>query len=303
MSETRTAEYVRRVEALRDEPLVAIATQHGTGVAAEMRRVWKYRELLDLLIRRELKVRYKDSSLGFLWTLIRPLAMLAVYYFALGKFLGAQKQIPDFALFLFAGLTLWTFFTEIVAGCTGCILGNSGLVKKVDLPLETFPFAVVGSALFNFAVQMVILLLGCLALGKFPLGIRWAYAPMAMFVALTWGLGLGMIMAAVNVYMRDVQYLVEIGLTIWFWVCPIVYKFDMVVQVVGHPLLQNVYLLNPMAVASIGFQKTFWVAGTGEPVPSHLGIRLMVFGLLGLLLCWIGQRIFSRLAGNFAQEL
>ncbi|WP_255371603.1 ABC transporter permease [Cellulosimicrobium sp. CUA-896] len=128
------------------------------------------RELLDMLVRRELKARYKDSTLGFVWSLGRPLAMLLIYYVALGQFLGAARSIPQFAVFIYAGLTAWNLFSESLTAGTGSVVANSGLVKKVYLPREVFPLSSIGSALFNFSIQLVILLAATVLVGQFPPG-------------------------------------------------------------------------------------------------------------------------------------
>lgn len=302
----RTAEYSARMKQLATEPLVD-TDGRGRGIVGQVKWILRYRELLDLLVRRELKVRYKDSFFGFAWTLIRPLTMLMVYYVAVGIFLGASRQITDFPIYLFAGLTLWQLFSEILATTTSSIMGNAGLVKKVDLPLEVFPLASVGSALFNFAVQCVVLLGGTLVMGKFPTGDRWLFFPLATAVVVVWGLGLGFILSALMVYLRDVQYLVEIALTVGFWLSPIVYLFGHVrAATVNHPWIEQLYLANPVTAGVIGFHQTFWVAGDGDPnnvLPENIGMRLLVMLVLGIGFAVIGQRLFQRLSGNFAQEL
>jgi ABC-2 type transport system permease protein len=293
----------RRLEALAAEPLAAVGRTQG-GRLGNLRDVWAFRELLALLVRRELKVRYKDSTLGFLWSLLRPLALLVVYYVALGKFLGAERAIPDFAIYIFTGLTVWQLFAEIVSGGTGSILGNAGLVKKVYLPREVFPLSVVGSALVNLAVQLGILVVATAALGVFPTGSRWVFLPLSLLVVLVWGTALGLLFSALNVFLRDVQYLVEIGLMVMFWTTPVVYSWAQVLQATGgSTLLQQLYLANPAAVAVMGLQQTFWVSGTGSPVPDDLATRMGVMVLVGLVLVWVAHRVFVRLAGNFAQEL
>lgn len=294
-----------RGSGLAAEPLVPVGTRPGflTGTADSVRHVWAYRELLGLLTRREIKVRYKDSALGLLWSLIRPLAMLAVYYLAIGKFLGAQRAIPDFAIYIFTGLTAYALFSEAVSGGTGSILGNAGLVKKVFLPREVFPLAAVGSALFNFGVQLVVLVAATAVVGRVPVGERLLYLPLAVGVLFVWGTALGLVLAAVNVYLRDVQYLVEIGLTVLFWTTPTVYSWELVSRAMGSRLLEDLYLANPVAVAVLGMQRAFWVAGDATAVPTGLGTRLAVMLVVGAVLLWLAQRVFARLEGDFAQEL
>lgn len=289
---------------LAEQPLVAVGPAGGLlhGTAQSMRDILAYRELLVLLVRRELKARYKDSSLGFLWSLLRPLAILLVYYVAIGKFLGAERSIPEFAVYIFTGLLGWQLFSEIVAGGTGAIVGNGGLIKKVYLPREVFPLAVVGSAAFNALTQLVILFAAVSVAGDIPTGRRLLYAPLALAVIAVWATALGIVLSAVNVYLRDVQYLVEIALMVLFWASPVVYSWELVSRVLS-PRLADLYLLNPVTDAVLGLQRTFWVAGTDKPFPSGLGMRLMVALVLGLGGLWAAQRVFSRLEANFAQEI
>ncbi|SCX51752.1 ABC-2 type transport system permease protein [Klenkia marina] len=294
-----------RMTRLAEEPLVPAGSVRGffRGTLHSLRDLAAYRELLSLLVRRELKARYKDSALGFLWSLIRPLAILLVYYIAIGKFLGAERSIPDFAIYIFTGLTVWQFFTEVVAGGTGCIVGNAGLIKKVYLPREVFPLSVVGSAMFTFATQFVILLLALVAAGAVPTSSRLLYAPLALSVLIVYATALALVLAAVNVYLRDVQYLVEIGLTVMFWSTPVVYSWELVSRVVDHPTLQQLYLANPITAAVLGMQRAFWVAGADQPFPDGMAARLGVMLAVGLVLLWLAQRLFARLEANFAQEL
>ena len=294
-----------RATALAEQPLTVVGSRRGflTGTIDSLHQVWLYRELLMLLVRREVKVRYKDSALGLLWSLIRPLAMLAVYYLAIGKFLGAERSIPDFAIYIFTGLTAYQLFSEIVSGCTGSILANAGLVKKIYLPREVFPLSTVGSALFNFVVQLGVLVAATIAVGKVPSGERLLYLPLSVAVLFVWATGFGLMLAAVNVYLRDVQYLVEISLVVLFWTTPTVYSLELVRGAISSTTLENLYLANPLAAAVLGMQRAFWVAGDGAAPADDLGLRLVVMLAVGSLLLWVGQRVFARLEGNFAQEL
>lgn len=294
-----------RAADLAEQPMVVVGARHGmaNGTGHSFRRIWEYRELLVLLVKREIKVRYKDSALGLLWSLIRPLAMLAVYYFAIGKFLGAQRAIPDFAVYIFTGLTAYQLFSEVVSGATGSILANAGLVKKISLPREVFPLSTTGSALFNTTIQLGVLVLATVAISKVPTGSRLIYLPLSMAVILVYALAFGLFLSAVNVYLRDVQYLVEISLTVLFWTTPTVYSYELVVNSIGAAAAQDFYLANPLAAAVLGMQRAFWVAGDGAPTPDGLGLRLLVMSAIGLLLLLGAQRVFSRLEGNFAQEL
>ncbi|UOY01220.1 ABC transporter permease [Blastococcus sp. PRF04-17] len=301
----RNPEAVARSARLREEPWQASAPSGGfvTGTIRSIREIFGRRELLALLVRRELKARYKDSSLGFLWSLLRPLSILIVYYVAIGKFLGAERAIPDFAIYIFTGLIVWQLFQEIVSSSTGSIVGNAGLVRKVYLPREVFPLSTVGSGLFNFGTQMVILAAAVIITDRVPTGSRLWYLPLSLAVVLTFGTAIGLALAAVNVYLRDVQYLVEIVLTILFWASPIVYSWRLVQDAIGGSWAADLYLNNPVTLAVLGMQRALWVAGTDEPVPDGLATRLLVALAIGTVLLWLSQRLFNRLEGNFAQEL
>lgn len=294
-----------RAAALALEPMRSAGPTSGffRGTVQSVRDIVAQRELLHLLVLRELKARYKDSVFGFAWSLMRPLALLLIYYVALGQFLGAAKQIPSFAIFVYTGLTAWTLFNEIVLIGTGSIVMNAGLIKKVYLPREVFPLSVVGSALFNFGIQLVILLGATVVAGQFPLGQRWWYFPLSLLVLVIYGTAFALLLSAVNVYLRDIQYIVEIFLMVFFWASPIVYSWGLVSRHLEGSALESVYLANPVTLAVLGFQQTFWVAGDGQPVPSDLGARLGVAVAIGLVLLWLCQRAFARLQSNFAQEL
>ena len=308
-----------RWEELEKLPFAEVGrtTASGSGPTAALREVLGHRELLGLLVRRELKARYKDSSLGFAWSLIRPLALLLVYFIAIGQFLGAARGTPDFGIFVFAGLTIWGLYSESVSASTLSILGNAGLIKKVYLPREIFPLAAVGSVLVNFGIQFAVLITAVLVTGRFGLSWNLVYVPVALLLVLIFGIGIGLLLAAVNVYLRDTQYLVEIALMLFFWASPIVYPWSFVVTAAEDlkmPWIESAYLLNPITVAVMAFQKGLWVAGSEtsklngvtippQPWPADLDLRLLVLFVVGLLFIVVAQRVFQRLQGNFAQEL
>src|SRR5450756_2023279 len=272
-----------RAARLASEPLRPAGPRPGfiQGTAQSLRDILGQRELLSLLVRRELKARYKDSVLGFFWSLAKPLAMLLVYYVAIGKFLNAEYSlrnplgIPAFAVFIFTGLTAWQLFSDIVVAGTGSIVANAGLIKKVYLPREVFPLSVVGAALFNFAIQLAVLVGATIVIGQFPTGGRWGYFLLSLAVLVVFSTALALLLAAVNVYLRDVQYLIEIMIMILLWASPIVYSWKFVDKALDG-WLQPLYLANPMTQVVLGFQRAFWVAGDGEPTPDDLLQRLGV---------------------------
>ena len=276
------------------------------GTRASLAQIWERRDLLDRLVRREIRARYKDSVLGLVWSLIRPLVSLLIYYLVIGQVLGAARGIDDFAIYVFTGLTLWQLVAESLSATTGSVVGNSGIIKKIQLPREIFPLSAIGGALFNFLMQFVILVIAAVGAsivnGHPILTDRLLYIPVSLLVVLVWVTAGGLVLSAANVYLRDVQYLVEVALLVGMWASPIVYSWDMVTSYAGH-LVQEIYLANPVTLAVLGFQRAMWTAGVGEPTASGLPLRLLVALVVGLLATAVAQRVFAVLQRDFAQEL
>lgn len=289
----------------RSQPLVVASPPRGliAGTKYSLNALKAQRELVGLLVQREIKARYKDSALGVVWSLFRPLVQLMIFYIAVGKFLGAERSIPEFAIFVFAGLTAWGLFYEVLQGATGSIVSNAGLIKKVYLPREIFPLAATGSALFNFGVQFIVLLAATVVLGRAPLTLEFFYAPLAAVLLLAFAFAIGLLFSAVNVYFRDMQHLVEVLLLVLFWASPIVYSYEFVHKLLQGNWLEQIYLANPITIGVMGFQRGMWIAGTDQMWPPDLTLRMVLLTFLSIALVWVSQRIFARLEGNFAQEI
>jgi ABC-2 type transport system permease protein len=286
------------------------------GTIGSIVALFRQHELIELLVRRELKVRYKDSSLGFLWTLIRPVTLLLVYYFALGVFLGAARDIPSFAIYVFSGLTLWALYSDMLVGGTVSVYNNANLIRKVYLPREVFPISAVGSALFNFAVQFGVLVLAMLVLGQFPITWDLLYIFPAAFIIILFGSSFAILLSALNVFLRDIAYLVEVAILVLFWASPIVYSWSMVHKAFDGGLLAYLYLLNPVTPAVLAFQKATWFHGpavqaefaekgitAADLYPADLNWYLLGAMVVGFVFLWFSHRMFGRLEGNFAQEI
>lgn len=289
----------------RSQPLVVASPPRGliAGTKYSLNALKAQRELVGLLVQREIKSRYKDSALGVVWSMFRPLVQLLIFYIAVGKFLGAERSIPEFAIFVFAGLTAWGLFYEVLQGATGSIVSNAGLIKKVYLPREIFPLAATGSALFNFGVQFIVLVAATVVLGRAPLTLDFFYAPLAALLLLAFAFAIGLLFSAINVYFRDMQHLVEVLLLVLFWASPIVYSYEFVHKLLQGNWLEQIYLANPITIGVMGFQRGMWLAGADQTWPPDLLLRMVLLTFLSIALVWVSQRIFARLEGNFAQEI
>lgn len=298
-----------RFERLAREPFITVdpgglRTNRRGG---KLREIASRRELLNLLVRRDLQARYRDSFLGFLWTVIRPIIQFLMYFIVLGQFLRAAQGIDQFAIYLFSGLTLFAFFSDMVFGSTGSIIGNAGLVKKIYLPREIFPLASIGGAAFMFVVQLGILLLAAVLFQALPAPAEMLWFFPSVGLILVYGVAIGLLLSALNVYLRDIQYLTEVVMMLAMWASPIVYSWQMVTDAINRLSLPSwvleIYAANPITIGVLGFHRAFWGAGTLADYPPNLGLRMLIAGLIGLVLLWIAQRVFTRLQGNFAQEL
>ncbi len=268
--------------------------------------VWVYRELLLNLTRKELKVKYKNSVLGFLWSLLNPLLYLIVYYVVFQYFL--KTSIPVFAVFLLAGLLPWTFFSNAMAGGTTSIVGNAALVGKVWFPREILPLAAIGAAMVHFFLQSVVLIGALFVFGISP---AWGYLPLVVPALLALVLllaALTVALSAVNVYLRDTQHLLELLLMAWFWMSPIVYPYRQVSDQLGR--WSSLYLLNPMTSILITFQRIFYnkVSAGGTPILPDGSVwwylrNLMIVGVASVVLIAGALALFGRLEDDFAEEI
>jgi len=273
------------------------------GLWDRVKEIWRYRELLVAFSRTELKVKYKNSVLGFVWSMLNPALYLVIFWIVFTKFLGAA--IPSFPIYLLSGLLAWNLWSGSLGGSVSSLIGNANLVTKVYFPREILPLATIGANLMNFFFQFVVLL-GALAVFRYGVGPEaLILVPTALVVELVLLVGVSLIVAVLNVYFRDVQHLLELVLLAWFWMTPIVYQ-PAIIQA-KQPWLFRIYLLNPMTAIVLAFQRGIYgqhegVSIGGETVGWYLQ-RLGLVALGALILVAIGWSIFRRLESRLAEEL
>lgn len=299
-----TNEATHRFERLSTETFISMGSGSGNSSAfSEWSEIWRVRRLLRMFIVRDIRSRYKDSLFGIFWTLLRPLVQLLIFYLVIGKFLGAERGIPNFAVYIFTGLTVWSLFFEIVYSGTAAIVNNSGIIKKVFIQRELFPLTSVGVALFNFSIQVLILLTAIFVTNGSIASIDVGSLIPALLLALLFSTGTALILSAANVYLRDTQYILDVSLMVLMWTSPIMYSWEMARATLGDGMIMFLYTANPITLAVLGFQKAFW-AGGAEPqlaFPENLNIWLWLATLISFIFLLIAQRFFARLQGNFAQ--
>jgi ABC-2 type transport system permease protein len=272
-----------------------------------------YRELLVNLIRKELKVRYKNSVLGFMWSLVNPAVTIGVFYVIFTVVL--PNSIPYFVLFLMSGVLIFNMFQNGTAAAVGCVVGNGSLVKKVWFPREILPLAAVGATFVDFLLQSSVLVIAFAAM-RWRIG--WGYlplVPLAIVVALLFTTALAVWLAAVNVKYRDMQHFLGIALMVWFWGTPIIYGYEQVAHRLSPYHLTWLPLINPYAIVCLAFQRALYnrrVVNVGKAtqttlLPNHgylwyVGVLLLV-GAISTVLLVGAMRVFRNSEGNFAEEL
>lgn len=286
------------------------------SVVQHLADIWRYRELLRQLVRKELKVKYKNSSLGFLWSLLNPAMMVVIYYLVFAIIF--KSGIPKFPIWLLSGLLVWNLFSSSLAASTASITGNSYLIGKVRFPREILPLASVGAGLVHFFLQGIVLVATLLL---FRHGIAWGYVwlvPLALVTLTLFTAALALALSAINVYARDTQHLLELLLTVWFYLTPIIYPYRFASdRLTNTSIPAFLPLLNPITSVVMAFQRSLYgIVETRDStgavrtamLPAHadqlwylrnLGI---VFAItLGLFV--VAIKVFDRAEGNFAEVM
>jgi ABC-2 type transport system permease protein len=279
-------------------------------------RIILRRELLVSMVRKELKIKYKNSVLGFAWSLLNPLLYLVVFYIAFTKIL--KSGIPSFPIWLLSGLLVWNLFSTGLGAATGSVVANSGLVKKVAFPREILPLASVGSMLVHFFLQSLVLFT---VLAAVRWDVAWAYVPLiplALIALLLVTGALGILLSAINVYLRDTAHFLELALLAWFWLSPVVYPFQTVGSRGGW--FTKVWMANPITPIILVFQRAIYakldnpnVQPTAAspkanqilphwPMTTYLAYLGYSFAI-GIVVMAIAVWVFGRSEANFAEEL
>ena len=268
-------------------------------------------ELLSQLVRKDLKVKYQGSTLGFVWSLANPLFMLGIYYVIFTFVFPAG--VPNYHVYLMAGLLSFTAFSQGVINASVSVVGNAGLVKKVRFPLMVLPLSGVGFAMVQLTLQLPVLLVIALVSGVNFLGPEFLLIIPALALLLVLTTALGTLVSALNVRFRDTSHFVEIFMLVWFWTNPILYRAGIIKEQLGD--YYWVYFLNPVATIVATFQRAIY----DQPFAvNNQGVRVQVladpgylfyfrnlaigFVISGLLLLY-ARRTFNRLQADFAEDL
>ncbi len=242
----------------------------------DVREFWAYRDLLGMLVLRDIRLRYKQTLLGVAWVVLRPLLSMVVFTLVFGKLAKIPSDGYPYALFVFSGLIPWTFFAGATGAAGSSLVGSAGLIGKVYFPRLIIPVASVGSGLVDMAVSTVFLLAMMPFFGAWW-SINLAALPFLVLALLALALGFGTLFSALNVAYRDFGGVMAFGLQIWMYATPVVYPASLI-----PPGLRWVLHFNPMAALVDGFRSALlgkpfdWaalgVAGTAAVAAFAVGI-------------------------------
>lgn len=256
----------------------------------QFREIYRYREAIRNFVVRDLKVRYSNSVLGIVWSLLNPLLMALVFTIVFTYFM--PMQIDRFPIYLLAGLLPWNLFAGSITSGTQAITSNSHLIGRVHFPREILPIAITLSNATHFLFALVPLFV-IIAYYRAPLGLTLVWLPVILAVQILLTLGCSLFLSAVNVYFRDMQQIVEVGIQALFFLTPIVYSLN----ISNASLRQAVLIINPLAALIANYRNILYTATSPDwtILAITAGEALLIF-LIGLL-------VFKRLSPTFVEEI
>ncbi len=252
-----------------------------------MKRLEYYFDLIQVLTLKEIKVRYKNSIFGYFWSILNPLSLALVFYFAF-KFI-MKLNIENFALFLICGLFPWQWFANSVSASAGFLLANASLIKKVNFPKFFIPLAGVFNDTFHFLASLPVIL-GFLLLYHLYPGLSWSYGiPLMILAQLLITYGCALMVSSINLFFRDLERFIMIVLNIIFYLTPIIYDMSFVPE-----RYRKLFLINPLYGVIQNWRLLF--------MKGYIDWELYLISLMhGILICGIGFYIFTKLSYRFAE--
>ena len=254
------------------------------------RELYNYRQMIFSLVKRDLRGRYKGSVFGFLWTFLNPLLQLVVYTFVFSFLL--KSEIENYYLFLFVALIPWLFFSTAITGGSGSVLHQSGMVTKIYFPREVLPISHVTSAFINMLYSFIVVFI-VIIIARVPVSpVALLYLPIVMIVEYFLALGITMLVSAITVYFRDLEFILCIFMMAWQYLTPVMYSVDIVPE---H--LMKLFMLNPMTPITIAYRDILYYAKAPD-----LSTLLLAIGMSAAFML-IGFWAFGKLKKRFAEEM
>jgi lipopolysaccharide transport system permease protein len=274
---------------LRGDDLIDRA-EETTTLVATVTSLYGYRELLKNLVVKDLKLKYRGSVFGFLWSMVNPLLMIIVYTVAFTYILRAPSE--GFVFKLILGVLAWTFFANAAAMSTGAIVDNAGLLKSVFFPRAILPIASVLFNLAQYALTMAVFLPVMFLWYHVPISAPMMLFPVFLALQVLFTIGIALMLATSTAFFRDVRHLLEVGLSVMFWTTPIVYELGQVPE-----RLRLLILMSPMSPFVVAYQRLFYYRQWPEPT------LWLVAGLYAAGAFIIGATLILAFQDRFAEQI
>jgi len=256
-----------------------------------LREIIEYRELIKNMVSRDLKIKYKDSVLGYIWSLVNPLLMFFIYTIAFHYIL--RIRIEDFPLFFIIGYLPWSFLNIALCTSVSSIVDNSNLVNKVYFPKEIIPLSIVLSTFVQFLLTFAVLFPVLFFMGRsFNLPAILSALPLLMILQIFFVLGLALFFSSVHVFFRDMKHFLEILMTVWFFLSPIIYNIELVPD-----RYRGYFLFNPMAQMLTAYRDILLRAQFPDPLTFCVILGFTAASLM------IGWWTFGRLKAKFSESV
>jgi len=258
---------------------------------AELKQVFAYRDMLKTTVQKDLRARYKGSILGFLWTFLNPLLQLAVYNFVFKFIMRVQVPGYDYTVFLFVGLVPWMSFSASILMSNNAFVGNANLLKKVYFPRIVLPMSVVVSNLLNMTFAFIVVL-PVIWLAGAPISEAYVALPFIFLVQALLMFGIGLLVASLFVFFRDLEHLLGIFMMIWMYLTPILYDSSFI-----KSSWYNLFKLNPMVPVITGYREILLF----HRFPDITSLLYVL--AFGLFISTVGYVAYSTLQRRFGEEL
>lgn len=255
-----------------------------------LKELYNYREMINSLVRRDLKGRYKNSVLGFLWTFLNPLLQLVVYTFVFSVIM--PMEIEKYYLHLFVALVPWIFFSTCLTGGSRCIIDQQDMVKKIYFPREVLPVAYVTSQFVNMLLTFLVIFFVVIISGVGVNAYALIYLPLILMIEYVLVLGITMLSCAITVYLRDMEQILGVISMAWMYMAPIIYSVDIVPEE-----LKKIYYLNPITPIIVAFRDILYY----KRVPQISTLTSAI--ILGVIVMILGVFSFKKMKRRFAEEL
>jgi ABC-2 type transport system permease protein len=255
------------------------------------RNIFKYKDLLFELIKREIKARYKQSILGYAWVILVPLVNLLVLSVVFSFFVRIPTGNVPYSIYLFAGLVPWLFTANAITSATTSVVGNASLITKIALPRQIFPTSSVFSKVIDFCLNFLIMLVFMIFF-RIPLGWTLLLVPFIFFFQFLLVLGIGNILSSINVYFRDVENVIGVFLSMWMYLTPVLYPPEIVPE-----SARLIFNLNPMTPL-INSYRNIILYQVFPPWQSFA-----YSAVVSLVTYILGLTIFKKLSKNFADVI